>query len=200
MRRIVRGPVNRHLDQVRVPAPSRRALELQHVALSRIIRRVVVAHHAAVVLEPVPEHEIDRIRAQIPRRGAVTARILSRNAADRFIAANELLFFLFLRKARGRTVRPAVMRDLVTGIGDTLHGIRESLDRMAGDVPRSLDSMLLEQREQPRRGNAWSELAAGNPAGRGLAARDEARDRVEVERKTDDVFGHGDEVSDTSKL
>ena len=68
-----------------------------------------------------------------------------------------------------------------------LAGIRKGLDRMTGDEPGTPDPVFLEQRDQPWRGNPWPELATRNPRSRRLAARDEARDAVEVEGEADDV-------------
>jgi hypothetical protein len=66
VRRIVGRPVDRHLDERALRAEARGSLELDRVALPRVIGGVVVAHHAAVVHEAVLEHELDRMRREVP--------------------------------------------------------------------------------------------------------------------------------------
>ena len=108
------------------------------------IRRVIVGHHAAVVDEAVLEQELDRMRAQVPRRRAITARVAAGELADRLVRAHELFFLLVAGEARRRTVRPAVMADLVARIGDAPAGVRIGLQRMPRDVPRARYRVALE--------------------------------------------------------
>ena len=121
VRIIVERPADRHFDEFRRFAEHRRLFQLDHVALTHAIRHVVVAHHAGVVGEAVLDEELHRIRAQVPARRAVAARIFAGNALDRFIAANEFLFFLLAREFHRRNVPPAVMADFMAGIDHRLH-------------------------------------------------------------------------------
>jgi hypothetical protein len=82
------------------------------------------------------------------------------------------------------------MRDLVAGIDDRFDGVGIRFDGVPRHVPRCLDAVLLEEREESRRTHSRTELAARDPAGRRLSTRDETGDRVEIEGETDDVFGH----------
>ena len=66
MRRVVGGPVDGHLDELGLFAEAGGLLQLDHVAAPRVIRRVVVAHQAAVVDEAVLEEQLDRMRATGP--------------------------------------------------------------------------------------------------------------------------------------
>src|SRR5687767_4962276 len=85
---------------------------------------------------------------------------------------------------------PAVMRDLVAGIDDGFDGIGICFDGVPRHVPRRLDAVLPEEREEPRCPDSRTEFAARDPPGRRLSARDETGHRVEIEREADDVLGH----------
>ena len=190
VRRVVGRPVNRHLDQRAAGAELRGTLELDHVALPRVIRCVVVAHHAAVVHEAVLEHELDGVRAEVPRRRAISPRVLPRDFAYRLVAANELRFLFLTRETRRWPVSPAVMRDLVPRVGHGFHRVGIGFDRVARHIPRAGNVVLAQKCKQSRRTDARAELPARDPARCRLPTRDETRDGVEIERETDDVFGH----------
>ena len=69
---------------------------------------------------------------------------------DRLVRAHELFFLLVARERRRRPVRPAVMADLVAGVGDALHGVGIGLERVARDVPGARNVVALQQLEDAR--------------------------------------------------
>src|SRR5258708_3502436 len=128
---------------------------------------MVVPHHAAFVIEAVLEQQLDRMRAQVPRRGAVAAGVAARELLDLLVRARELRFLLFAREARGRHVRPALVSDLVAGLHDAGAALRVGFQRMPGGKPGGGDAVLLGQRtlaSSPR----WAvcaHLGAGHSGG-----------------------------------
>src|SRR5258708_38012260 len=104
---------------------------------------MVVPHHAAFVIEAVLEQQLDRMRAQVPRRGAVAAGVAARGLLDLLVRARELRFLLFAREARGRPGRPAVVSDLVAGLPDAGGGLRIGFQRMPTGKPSGGDAVVL---------------------------------------------------------
>ena len=190
VREVVERPAHRRLDQPGHVAEHGRLFELDHVPLSHPIRDVIVRHHATVVDESVPDQEFHRVRAQVPRRRAVTARMATGKFSDPLVGAHEPFFFLFTGKLGWRHVRPAMVPDLVAGVAYAPALIRIRRERMARDEPARLNPALLEQRQDPGRSDVGAELAARDRRGRGHAARNKPRHGVEIKRQTNDMSSH----------
>jgi hypothetical protein len=83
--------------------------------------------------------------------------------------------------------------DLVSGIHDHLRLLGEGLDRVAGNEPRGLEVVLVEELEQARRADLTGEQAAGDVGRRVLAAvgAEPPGHRVDVDPvRADDLLGH----------
>ena len=189
VRIVVQGPADRHLDQRGVRPEHHRLVELHQIAATRSVGQVVMAHHAALVDEAVREQQLDRVRAQVPGRGAIPSRPLPAELLDGVVRTNETRLLLFSRELCRRNVEPAVMRDLVAALDNPVAGVRVGLDRDARNEPRRPDLVLLEQGQNPR-GADHPELASRDRRRTRLPAGDQARDGVEVKAQADDVFGH----------
>ena len=77
----------------------------------------------------------------------------------------------------------AVHADLVAGVHNHLHLLREGLDRMARDEPGRPDAELVEKPDHARRADLAGEQAARDIAGRILAAigAEPAGDRIDID-------------------
>src|SRR6478752_672295 len=100
MRVIIERPADRHFDQPAEFAEHGGFFELDYVAPAYAVRRVIVSHHAAIVDKIVLEQQIDRMRAQIPRRRTITTRVASSQDPDLLISAHEARFLLLARQLR----------------------------------------------------------------------------------------------------
>src|SRR6266705_4476025 len=189
VRVVVERPADRHLDQARFLAEYRGLLQLDPVAEPNAVRGGVVPHHAAFVIEAVLEKQLDRMRAQVPRRRAVAAGVAAGEFPDLFVRAHQLRFLLLAREARRRHVRPAVMADFMARLQHTPTCLRISLEGMPRDEPGGGNAEFLEQRQYAR-GADHAELAARHRRRRGHAARDPAGNRVEIKSDADDVLRH----------
>src|SRR6266702_3791517 len=95
---IVDPPADRHLDQRRFLAEYGGLLRLDPVAEPHSVRGGVVPHHAALVIKAVLEKQLDRMRAQVPRRRAVAAGVAAGEIFDLLVRARELRFLLLARE------------------------------------------------------------------------------------------------------
>ena len=189
MRIIVERPADRHLDQFRFLAVAVWLADLGLIAAPRAIGPIIGAHQARIVDKAVGEQEIDRVLAQLPRRGAVAARLATGQRGDGIIGADEISFLLGATLLRGRNMRPAVMRDFMAVAHDRLARAWMALDGEARNEPGGADAVRLEQSEDALRANK-AELAARERRRAGHTAGDEPGLRVEVEAQADDVARH----------
>src|SRR5262249_31312521 len=118
MRMVVERPGDRHLDQAGLLTEAVGLAELDLVAAPGAIGNVVGAHQAGVVEKALLDQQIDGVRAQIPRRRAVTARSPPGKLPDILVGADEIGFLLVAGLVGVRNVRPRVMADLVARLGD----------------------------------------------------------------------------------
>src|ERR1044072_2270759 len=95
------------------------------------------------------------MRGEVPGRRAIAACHLAADTLDRFIAADDFLFFLFARQGGGEAMRPAVMGKLVPGLHIGRDGLRRAVDRMARREEGRLDAVAL---QQPRSEEDTSEI------------------------------------------
>ena len=148
-----------------------------------------MAHHRAVVGEAVLQQQLDAVRAQVPGRRPVAARVLAGQRPDRRVAAHQLLLLAVAPQGRRDTVRPAVVAHLVPGLHDLPHAGRVAFDGVARDEPRGGDPVPREQGEDARNGDD-AEVAARDHGGGGEPARDHRRRVVVVERQAHQQVGH----------
>ena len=135
------------------------------------------------------EQQVDGVFAQIPGRRTIAARLATGKTRNGLVRPDEIGLLLVATLLRGRNVCPAMVRDLMAARDHRLACGRVALDRKAGNEPRRLDRLRLEQRQDaPRAGEP--KLATRQRSRRGHAAGDEARLGVEIERQTDDMARH----------
>src|SRR6266702_163365 len=98
VRVVVERPADRHLDQRRFLAEYGGLLRLDPVAEPHSVRGGFVPHHASLVIKAVLEKQLDRMRAQVPRRRAVAAGVAAGEIFDLLVRARELRFLLLARE------------------------------------------------------------------------------------------------------
>jgi hypothetical protein len=145
--------------------------------------------------------QLERVRAEVPRRRAVADDVVRELAQDRE-ALRQLFLLLLARQRRRRRVRVAVVRDLVTGVGDLADAMRIALGVAGGDEERGANPVLPQQTQDQRHGHLRTVPALRQRAGlvgHGGVVRDPRLLGVEVEREgrraSESVRPHGSSSS-----
>ena len=175
MRMVVERPADRHLDQRRRLPEAVGLAELGDVAAPCPVGQVVAAHQAAVVGEAVREQQIDGVRAQVPGRRAVAARLAAREAHDRLAGPQQVRLLLRAAHGGGGDVRPAVVGDLVPVRHHRRAFLGLALDGEARHEPGACGCRARPSNARMRPRGQRAELAARQRRRRGHAAGDEAR-------------------------
>jgi hypothetical protein len=131
---------------------------------------VVVVHQRVVVLDAVLQQQLVGDVRELPPRRDVAGRALARDLLDQLDALQEDGLLLLARHRDRVLVRVAVHADLVAALDHHPGLLGEGLDRVAGDEPRRLDAVALEQLQQPRRADLAGEEAARDVIRRVLTA------------------------------
>ena len=142
---------------------------------------------------PALEEELVRDVRELPPRRDVAGRPLPGDLLDEADALVEHGRLLLARHRDRVLVGVAVDPDLVTARDDLLGLRREGLDRVAGDEPRRLQVVAVEELQEARRSDLAGEEPAGDVVGRVLASvrPEPAGHRVDVDPVRDeDLLGH----------
>ena len=129
------------------------------------------------------------MRAQVPRRRAVSARLAAGEPGDGVVGADEIGLLLRAALLRRRDMRPAVVRHFVGVPHHRLAGAGMALDGEARNEPGRANAERLQQRQDAPRAEQ-TELPARERRRARHAAGNEPRLRVEIEGQADDVAGH----------
>ena len=152
--------------------------------------RPVVAHAGRVVLEPVGQQRVERLRRQLPGRRPVAHRVRAPGRRQRGQPVLDLGPLVGLVDPVGAQVAVAMMADLVARLDDRADGLRVPLRGQAGNEERAADLEAREEFQQAGDTADDAEAAVGQcrqPPGVAVADAQPTGLGVDVDRER-----HGD--------
>src|ERR1700728_4388904 len=192
-RQIVEMPARRNLDEVGLMSAHQRlhpflrllcVIDLgPAVADPHIVRLEVVMHQAVIVLDAFLDQQLVADRTEFPPGRNVARRPFSLQLGDEIDAFVENGLLLLRRHGNRILVRISVNPDLVTGLSDGFHLLREGLDRVAGNEPGGFDPEAFEQLQQARTPDLAGEQSTRDIVRRILAPirSEPASDRIDID-------------------